>query len=144
MARNVARMNRRNWLLLAVGDYIEPIQLQKTMFKFAMEAGAPAAECYEFRPYNWGPMAPDIYPDLGKLRAAGLIENVQGGTDWNAYKLTAKGEEQARRLRKRAPSGLVAELDSKRDWVTSRPFRKLLRDVYKAYPEFAKESLFRA
>lgn len=136
-------MNRRDWLLLAVGDYIEPIQLQKTMFKFAKEAAAPAAECYEFRPYNWGPMASDIYADLGKLRAAALVEYVQGGTGWNAYKLTAKGEEQAERLRGRASPVLVAELDSKRDWVKSRPFRKLLRDVYKDYPEFAKASLFR-
>jgi DNA-binding PadR family transcriptional regulator len=143
MARKVSPMNRRDWLLLAVGDYIEPIQLQKTMFKFAKEAGAPAAECYEFRPYNWGPMASDIYPDLGELRAAGLIEYVQGGTGWNAYKLTAKGEEQAERLRRRAPIGLVSELDSKRAWVKRRRFRRLLRDVYKDYPEFAKDSLFR-
>jgi DNA-binding PadR family transcriptional regulator len=136
-------MNRRDWLLLAVGDYIEPIQLQKTMFKFAMEAGAAEAECYQFRPYNWGPMAPDIYPDLDNLRAVGLIESVQGGPGWNAYKLTTEGEQQARRLRRRAPPGLVAELDTKRDWVKSRTFRKLLKDVYKDYPEFAKESLFR-
>ena len=50
-------MRQRDWLLLAIGDYIEPIQLQKTLFKFAREATVPTNQRYKFVPYNWGPMA---------------------------------------------------------------------------------------
>ena len=69
-------MRQRDWLLLAIGDYIEPIQLQKTLFKFAREAPIPIPtnQRYGFVPYNWGPMAKRVYPDLEGLQGEGLVK----------------------------------------------------------------------
>lgn len=136
-------MNRKDWLLLAIGDYIEPIQLQKVLFKFAEESAVPAVQKYRFEPYNWGPMAKQIYPDLEELQDEGLVKAKPTGGGWSGYSLTPKGLALASQLREHAPNELVEAIDEKRAWVLERPFRKLLRDVYAQYPEMAKKSLFK-
>jgi len=135
-------MRRRDWLLLAIGDFMEPIQVQKTMFLFAKRAGAPTTQQYQFKPYNWGPYAALIYADLGSLRAEGLIQLEPHPGGWSAYTTTPEGEQRAGEIRAEAPKALVKALDEQRAWVKSRSFRKLLSDVYKAYPEYAERSLF--
>lgn len=136
-------MRQKDWLLLAIGDYIEPIQLQKTLFKFAREAPVPINQRYGFVPHNWGPMAKQVYPDLERLQAEGLVEVKPTGEGWSGYSLTAEGLDSALRFRNEAPSELVEAIDEKRAWVLDRPFRRLLRDVYGQYPEMAKKSLFK-
>ena len=135
-------MKKRDWLLLAIGDCMQPIQLQKTLFKFAMESQIPEAEKYEFVPYNWGPCSFEIYEDLSTLRTEGLIEAVSSGQGWNFYRQTEPGKQKAQALHKQASSAHVKSLEKLRDWVTSRDFETLLNDVYKQYPRYATESLF--
>lgn len=136
-------MTRMDWLLLAIGDHIEPIQLQKTLFKFARESNAPKSEQYEFEAYNWGPMSRQIYLDLAELRSRRLVEFVPTGLGWNAYGLTPQGERRCAALQRTAAPQRLRDLDEKRSWVMQRPFRKLLRDVYRQYPAFAKKSMFK-
>jgi len=136
-------MKRKGWLLLAIGDSIEPIQLQKTLFKFAMESDVPDNQKYDFEPYNWGPCAKQIYPDIGDLRTKGFVEALPTGQGWSCYRLTPEGEAVAIRVRKAAPPQQLQELEETREWVMQRPFRRLLKDVYKQYPEFAEKSLFK-
>lgn len=135
-------MMKKDWLLLTIGSYIEPIQVQKALFKFAQESSAPAAEKYDFRPYNWGPHAIGIYNDLEELQAEGFVEAFPTGRGWSAYRLTLSGEEKAQELKRDADHRLLQQLDEKRQWVVSRSFRKLLSDVYEQYPAFAERSLF--
>lgn len=135
-------MRKIDWLLLAVGTRIDPIQLQKTLFKFAQETPIPEAQKYQFIPYNWGPCATQIYPDLASLREKGYVEYEPNG-DWNAYRVTDRGRQLAERLRETAVQDVVRQLDEKREWVTSRSFTQLLRDVYSDYPDYAERSLFR-
>ena len=136
-------MEKADWLLLAVGDRIEPIQLQKTVFKFAMESKVREPEAYEFVPYNWGPCSFEIYDDLDTLRSGGLIQSVASGRGWQAYQWTSRGAIEAKALRAKADPELVREFDSAREYVTNRSFTTLLRDIYEDYPEFAKNSLFK-
>jgi hypothetical protein len=136
-------MRQKDWLLLAIGDYIEPIQLQKTLFKFAREAPVPTNQRYAFVPYNWGPMAKQVYPDLEELQEQGLVEARPTGMGWSGYSLTTQGLDLAYQLREGAPRELLSAIDEKRAWVLDRPFSKLLRDVYAQYPEMAKKSLFK-
>ncbi|MCH7836642.1 MAG: hypothetical protein IH864_07220 [Chloroflexi bacterium] len=135
-------MRKRDWLLIALGDRLEPIQVQKTLFKFAEESGAPEAERYEFVPYNWGPCSFAIYGDLGELREEGLVEFEASGRGWNVYRVTGEGARAAKELREKADSDLVKRMDDIREYVTSRSFGRLLRDVYADYPESAERSLF--
>ena len=138
-------MSRRDWLLLTIGDSIEPIQIQKTMFKFAKESGAPEGATYEFSAYNWGPCSFKIYDDLGDMREEGLIDAFPTGRGWNRYRLTPEGRSRADSFRaKQRKSNLTVlqALDTIRAWVTSRAFATLLNDVYSAYPEYTTASLF--
>lgn len=135
-------MRKRDWLLIALGDRLEPIQVQKMLFKFAEEAGAPEAERYDFVPYNWGACSFDIYDDLGELREEQLVEFEPSGRGWNVYRVTDKGVQVAQELREEADSDLVDRMNDIRGYVTSRGFGRLLRDVYADYPESAEKSLF--
>lgn len=136
-------MEKCDWLLLAIGERMEPIQIQKTLFKFAKESGAPEQELCTFIPYNWGSCSLEIYDDLGQLRDEDSVEFVPSGRGWNAYHLTEAGVKKASKLRKEANHTLVKKLDAARSYVMSRDFETLLSDVYEDYPDFATESLFK-
>ena len=134
-------MTRQDWLLLAIQDRIEPIQLQKTLFKFGQESGAPEGELYNFEPYNWGPCSFQIYEDMAQLRDQGLVEMIPTGRGWNIYGMTAIGQQRAAECSN--ASDLVQCLEQIRTYVVSRDFETLLTDVYDDYPDYARLSLFR-
>ncbi len=136
-------MQKRDWLLLAISDRMEPIQVQKTLFKFAKEAGASANETYDFEPYNWGPCSFEVYGDLERLRNEGLIQFEPSGRGWNLYSVTPSGIDRIKEIRRTADSALVDEIDKAREYVVRRGFGKLLHDVYTDYPDYATRSLFR-
>ena len=136
-------MEKFDWLLLSIGEGIEPIQLQKLLFKFAKESQAPQSELYEFEPYNWGPCSFEIYDDLSALHSDSLIEPVPSGRGWSSYRLTAKGKRKAGDIRHKVSDKLLEQLDEKYLYVTSRTFESLLADVYNDYPDFATKSLFK-
>ena len=115
--------------MLAIGNRMEPIQLQKTLFKFAKESGAPLEQTYDFVPYNWGPCSFKIYDDLAQLRTEHLIEFVPTGSGWSVYRQTKQGINQAGALSQRAQPELLAALHQSRDYVVSRSFEQLLKDI---------------
>ena len=135
-------MEKRDWLLLAIGDNIQPIQIQKTMFKFAKESGASESDIYKFEPYNWGPCSFEIYDDLSTLRLEGLLETLRSGRGWSMYGLTEEGRARVEQVRMESNQDHLKALDAKRDWVVSRNFEQLLRDVYDEYPKYATQSMF--
>ena len=137
-------MEKNQWLLLPIGEGIAPIQLQKLLFKFAKESKAPQRELYEFEPYNWGPCSFEIYDDLSALRLGGAVEAIPSGRGWSRYRLIDKGKDQVEELRQEADGELREQLEEKYQYVTSRTFKNLLKDVYKDYPEFAVKSLFKS
>lgn len=135
-------MEKRDWLLLVIQNEIQPIQIQKALFKFAKEAGAPPAEVYEFTPYNWGPCSFEIYDDLKALRDERLVEAVPTSRGWSIYRTTEGGLHLADTLRKQANPSLLNSMDTIREWVAARPFEVLLKDVYNDYPDYATQSMF--
>ena len=136
-------MNNQDWLLLAIGDWMEPIRVQKTLFKFSKESDAPSSETYEFEPYNWGPCSFEIYDDLRSLIQEGFIEAIPSGRGWDVYQATDHGNNKQQELRKSANKSLIKQIDQARDYVVSRSFATLLEDVYEEYPDYAVNSVFR-
>jgi uncharacterized protein YwgA len=134
---------RRDWLLLLLDSGLDPIRIQNAMFLFAQEAGAPAAEVYRFRPYNWGPFSQPIYGDLEYLVGRGLVERIpEPGTTYATYKRTAKGNAVAQQQREHADTELVAAIDEVKATVARLSFDELLQYVYSKYPDYAVNSVY--
>ncbi|MGH7868884.1 MAG: hypothetical protein ACREP9_14935 [Candidatus Dormibacteraceae bacterium] len=141
---------RSDWLLLlldreALGaggpDELDPVRIQKGMFLLS-ERG-PARDVYEFQPYNWGPFSADIYADLASLTQQGFLseERVLGRT-WSTYRITARGHGRASAAAAQAGETATAWLKQAREFLTTRSFAQLLRDVYALYPDMAVNSRF--
>ncbi len=70
---------------------LDPIRLQKGMFLFAQESAAGEDEKYSFVPYNYGPMSAQIYSDLDRLVADGVVEAApERGQSWSRYSATIR------------------------------------------------------
>ena len=136
-------MKSRDWLVLTLESQSEPIRIQKTLFKLSEESELPKRERYTFQPYNWGPFSARIYSDLDQLVELGLVSRTpRPRSSWADYALTAKGKDEAARVRARADHGGLAGLARISSWVAERPFAQLLQDVYKDYPGMASRTLF--
>ncbi len=142
--------NQRDWLmlLLGVGDAraLDPIRIQKGMFLLAQEGGVRENEQYLFRPYDYGPFSARIYDDLDALVDEGLVaREVVPGYTWNRYCLTEAGMRKTQGIADRLDEEHLRTvrflLQMKRE-VLSQSFNRLLRYVYRRYPDYAKNSVF--
>lgn len=144
-------MKPSDWLLISLGPdpsadrvgLLDPVRIQKSLFYFAQERGLPAAEKYHFEPYNYGPCSFDIYRDLEALEAERLVERCPVlGQTWNRYGLTDLGLQKVAKLVESASPKLVEGCRASRRRVTAVSFDQLLKEVYRAYPQYATRSLF--
>jgi hypothetical protein len=136
----------RDWLLLLFDGAAQPldrVRIQKSLFLFAERSKASSSEKYAFVPYHYGPFSFDIYPDLDRLVAQGLLRlEVETTSTSPRYALTGAGVSAVEELRPAAPPERLALLHSLREWVTERSFRALLNDLYRLYPLYAVNSIF--
>jgi uncharacterized protein len=141
---------RSDWLLLlldraALGaqgpDDLDPVRIQKGMFLLSKRG--PQRDMYEFQPYDWGPFSSDIYADLASLTRQGyLSEERMPGRTWSTYRVTARGRERAAALAAQMRAENIAWLRQAREFLTTRSFAQLLRDIYALYPDMAVNSRF--
>jgi DNA-binding PadR family transcriptional regulator len=112
------------------------------MFLFSEEGGVKRSERYVFIPYNYGACSFDIYRDLDALVDAGLIERSQEAwSSWPTYLPTAAGQENAAALMQEAQGKAINYLQKTKGRLFSQSFVEMLREIYKAYPKYAKNSL---
>jgi uncharacterized protein YwgA len=137
-----------DWLLIycafqGAPDGLDPVRLQKGMFRFAEESDLPATELYDFEPYHYGPMSRAVYADIDTLESRGLVKGVPvEGYSWKRYRATSAGVERARELNRTANPAAAARLFDIKDEVAQQSFSQLLRDVYARYPAYATKSVF--
>jgi uncharacterized protein YwgA len=141
---------RSDWLLLlldraALGaqgpDELDPVRIQKGMFLLSKRG--PARDLYDFQAYDWGPFSSDIYADLASLTRQGyLTEEKVPGRTWSTYRVTARGHERAMALAAQMRDDHAAWLRQARDFLTTRSFAQLLREIYELYPDYAVNSRF--
>lgn len=140
-------MQREYWLLLvlnsAKGHELTPIQLQKSLFLLGkMVPGVSDKDFYNFYPYSYGPFDPSIYFDAEKLEEEGLI-GINCGTDrWKEYFITNEGVKYSNKLKKQLDEHLVDYIDKIVGFVKKLPFRKLVKMIYKHFPEYKVNSVF--
>jgi uncharacterized protein YwgA len=151
---SIVRVTRRDWLLVLCAYRgapagLDPVRIQKGMFLFARNGGIPAREQYDFKPYDYGPMSPEIYRDLDSLVAQGWLEqHPVPGKRWSRYAATDRGRDAAearlRRLKTDQEKMKAKRLyDIKQD-VATVSFNQLLDRVYREHPDMAVHSVFRS
>lgn len=64
------------------------------------------------------------------------------GRTWSTYRVTARGHELAVEKAGRVGSTTVGWLRKAREFLTTRSFAQLLRDIYAEYPNYAVNSRF--
>lgn len=141
---------RSDWLLLlldraALGDTgpdeLDPVRIQKGMFLLSKRG--PARDLYDFRPYDWGPFSSGIYADLASLTRRGyLFEEKVLGRTWSTYRVTAQGHQRALAAAAAAGETATVWLRQARQFLTTRSFAQLLREIYSLYPDYAVNSRF--
>jgi hypothetical protein len=143
-------LDRSDWLLLlldrgALGaqgpEELDPVRIQKGMFLLSKRG--PARDLYHFEAYDWGPFSSAIYADLASLTRQGYLaeEKVRGRT-WSTYRVTSRGHERAAAKAAQAGDAGTRWLGQAREFVTTRSFAQLLREVYDLYPDYAVNSRF--
>jgi len=149
LSRSLTERQKTLILFLGTGDSgkIDPIRIMKALFLFGQETPKdwlPTEARYDFIPYSYGPCAFEIYSDLDLLQAYGYIESTKVlGRSWNYYSLSEKGSELFVDLSKELDPRALNYLEAIRNFVSKLPFRKLLQSIYKHYPDYAKNSVFK-
>jgi uncharacterized protein YwgA len=125
---------------------------------------------YRFQAYHYGPFAKDVYEDLEFLENVGLVDGVGRGDAGHAdqseeekivedstigvaedesaflfeeqrYKLTLNGRQFVlTRVLPDLPEAILAKAQELKERFANVPLSSLLRFVYSAYPEYAKNS----
>jgi hypothetical protein len=139
---------RKHWVLLvldaAQGEPLSPVQLQKSLFLVSRKIGLPR-DYYRFRPYDYGPFDPEVYRDAEALEAEGLLAiSPSQNLKWRLYAITLKGAKVAEDIKTGVPSAALAVVTSVVSHVTALSFNDLVQEIYREYPEYSANSVFRA
>lgn len=141
-------MNKRDWLLLTIaaagGDTLSPVQLQKSMFLLGKKKRKEVGKgFYKFVPYAYGPFCVDLYRDAEELEQEGLvsIHQIMSGR-WREYRITPEGSDRAKSIRESVGQDVLTFLEEKVTWVRELSFQELVREIYKMYPKYRRNSVF--
>jgi hypothetical protein len=139
---------RADWPLLALDTaedgVLTPVQMQKALFLLEKQAhDLIPTDFYSFAAYNYGPFSSQIYDDLNEhAREGRIVFNQTPGRSWSSYLITPVGELRATMVTSEIDIDLLNYLDDLVIWVKSLRFSELVGAVYKAYPDYAKNSIF--
>jgi len=115
--------------------------LMKYAFLFQME-GNGRRRFYQFVPYHYGPFAKELYDDLERLKADGLV-TVDNDTDEDKTKITLADPAKAEAALSELPDDLKEDVASILDAYGDLDHNALLKTVYEKYPAYAKKSRVR-
>lgn len=141
-------MDRKDWLLLVIaaakGQEFTPAQLQKSMFLLGEERREAVNEdFYEFEPYHYGPFCLDVYLDAEALEKQGLIAiHINRNGRWQEYRATDEGIGRAVALKESAEEEVVQFIRDKVAWARGMSFQELIKNIYRQYPDYRKNSVF--
>jgi hypothetical protein len=126
---------------------LDPIRIMKGLFLFNMKARpdwlTPEAR-YTFKAYSYGPYSSKLTSDLRDLSLKGyLTESQAPGQSWHYYSLTEQGRRTASENQDAIDPSALTYLHELRDYVSRLSFSALLKAVYKMYPEYAVNSVFK-
>lgn len=146
----IKELTTADWILAllayANGELRGKTRLQKALFLLQEEVGVQGID---FKPYKFGPYAPEIDRILNKLLDKGLIEIKQepGGNDVpvQVIRLTEKGALIGNKILHDIKSSEIwSDVKPIFDLATKNNLVALLAYVYTFYPEWSKSSEIRS
>lgn len=146
----LTKLTPEQWLLFALSrakdGRLSPIQAQKIMFLLGMEAKHYVGDrFYKFTPYLYGPYSSAIASDLEKMRSTGQIVAERPAPFQRAtYLITVQGLREAEDIGKSVDAKMKGFVQLTVDWVKAQTFSNLLRSIYKKYPAYATQSIFKS
>jgi hypothetical protein len=138
-------------LLLASWIFADPnesepldnLRMQKGIFLLINSGNPEWHNMYSFNPYDWGPYSNELSQILDELCDTGLLAREPfPNRRYLQYKTTHLGDRMVYGILPNLPDADGIFIRNVRRYVNSRPFARLLREVYKAYPEYAVNSRF--
>ena len=142
-------MKKKDWILLALNcsedKTLSPLQLQKSLFLLSqMYPDEFSNNFYNFVPYHYGPFCLQIYEDVDFLKSKDLISiKVDTIRRWKTYSITDKGLNYIDNLRKKIEPEVYNYLSKIIKWIKSQSFSQLMSSIYKQFPKFKVNSVFK-
>ena len=140
--------DRSDWPLLALeaaeDGALTPVQMQKVLFLLSKQAlHLISTDFYDFEAYNYGPFSSQIYRDLAQnAREGKIVYDGAPNRNWSRYVITAQGKDRAYNVMAEVDPEVRDYLRTIVGWAKSLPFSELIGAIYKAYPEYAVNSIF--
>jgi len=143
--------DRRKWVLLALalaeGKLLSPVQLQKTVFLFGellRPTGVIPGDFYNFVPDNYGPFCGEVYDDIRELSDEGLVSIERSASDaYPQYAATEKGIAEGLAFAHTLPESVQDYCKQLAAWVRAQSFKSLVSAVYRQFPAYRANSIFR-
>jgi hypothetical protein len=111
--------------------------MQKGLFLLWQVAALPHDEAYDFKPYDYGPVAPEIYSDTSFLLDAHLLRQTRQEAKFAYYRATSAGREAAADLAEGVNPRSLLQLEVIRSLLTELQFDQVVSAIYAAYPEYS-------
>lgn len=122
---------------------LDRIRMQKAVFLLEMNGPPAWRDAFRFRPYDWGPYSRDLANAIDVAITKGFLEQAAiPGRRYGSYRTTFEGEHTVDLALSTMTASEAEFVRRVREFVTTRSFGQLLRDVYAAYPEYAVASRF--
>jgi len=115
--------------------------LMKYAFLFQME-GSGCRRFYQFVPYHYGPFAKELYTDLERLQADGLV-TVSNDAVEDKTRITLADPARTDAALAELPDDLKEDVAAILDAYGDLDHNALLKTVYEKYPAYAKKSRVR-
>jgi type I restriction enzyme S subunit len=112
--------------------------LMKYAFLLQME-GNGGRRFYHFIPYHYGPFAKEVYSDLERLQAEGLV-SVDEDSEQEKTRITVADPARVEAALAEVPNDLKQDVAAVLDAYGDLDHNALLRTVYKKYPAYARVS----
>jgi uncharacterized protein YwgA len=113
------------------------------MFLMAMEAkDYVGPNFYKFVPYLYGPYSVAIASDLNNMSKRGEVVADQS-YQRISYVVAPEGARKAEALATAVDARVLEFLKRTVGWVKSQTFSGLLNSIYKKYPDYATQSIFK-
>lgn len=144
------QLEKRDWTMLAIaladGNQLSPVQLQKSLFLFKerLPKAVLPRKFYKFIPYNYGPFCREVYSDARSLEEQALVMVTDSlELRIRQYAATPAGIRKGKSIADTLPQEVVNHGREIVRWTTAQSFKGLVSAIYREYPKYMANSIFK-